>query len=76
MLPNKIVSIADSLIWKLPYIMDAVKEETLDVTKLFDKVSCYFEDASEFILCLDTLYLLDRIECDKDYEVIKYVNGN
>ncbi len=74
MLPNKIVSIADSLIWKLPYILDIVKQGEVTVDNLFSSVSHRFEDASEFILCMDTLYLLDRIEYDEKYEVIKYVD--
>lgn len=74
MLPNKIVSIADSLIWKLPYILDVVRQGDATVDNLFSSVSQRFEDVSEFILCLDTLYLLDRIEFDEKYEVIKYVD--
>jgi len=74
MLPNKIISIADSLIWKLPYILDVVKRGEITVDNLFSAVSQRFDDASEFILCLDTLYLLDRIEYDEKYEVIKYAD--
>lgn len=74
MLPNKIISVADSLIWKLPYIIDIVKKGDIAVEELFSSVMHRFEDASEFILCLDALYLLDRIEFDDNAEVIKYVN--
>lgn len=74
MLPNKIISIADSLIWKLPYILDIVMQGELTVTNLFSCVARNFEDANEFILCLDTLYLLDRIKYDEKYEVVKYAN--
>ncbi len=74
MLPNKIVNIADSLIWKLPYILDVVKKGEVTVSSLYDAVSQKYEDASEFILCLDTLYLLDKIKYDEKYEVIKYAD--
>ena len=74
MLPNKIVSIADSLIWKLPYILVVIKQGEISVESLYETVSQRFEDTSEFILCLDTLYLLDRIEYDEKYEVIKYAD--
>lgn len=74
MLPNKIVSVADSLIWKLPYILDIVRQGEITVNSLFSSVSQRFDDASEFILCIDALYLLDRIEYDDKYEVIKYVD--
>ena len=52
MLPNKIISVADSLIWKLPYILDIVMQGELTVTNLFSCVARNFEDANEFILCL------------------------
>ena len=74
LLPSKIISVADSLIWKLPYIIDIVKKGDIAVEELFTSLIHRFEDVSEFILCLDALYLLDRIELDDNNEVIKYVN--
>lgn len=74
MLPNKVVSIADSVIWKMPYILDEVKRTDISVEALYEIVCSKFDDISEFILCLDTLYLLNKINFDKKYEVLQYVD--
>lgn len=76
MLPNKIISVSDSIIWKLPYILEVIKQGEISTINLYSAVSQRFTDVSEFILCLDALYLLDRFEYNEKHEVIKYVDKN
>lgn len=76
MLPNKVISISESIIWKLPYMLDELAKEDLGVAALYEKVISKFDDINEFLLSLDVLYVLNSISFNEDYGVIQYVKGN
>lgn len=43
---------------------------------LFIETKEYFEDISEFLLALDTLYLLGKIDFNDESQEIEYVKEN
>lgn len=76
MLPNKILDIQDSIIWKLPYILDVLVQTDYGVKDLYLKMEDKFEDISEFLVALDILYVLQTIAYNEKYEVLQYVERN
>lgn len=76
MLPNKVISISESIIWRFPIIIDELKKENLRVDDLWEKLSTKFEDVNQFIMCLDALFILNNLEYNESYEVLKYVERN
>lgn len=70
--PNKVTSLDDSIIGKICHlIVDEVEE--IAVSELLDLRLKKFVDIGEFILALDVLYSLGRIELDIDRELVRYV---
>lgn len=72
MLPNKIVSIKNSILWKLPDTIKVVKEcnNIIDVYNVLDN---QFDDVNDFILCIDILYVLDIIKTIDEKGYYSYV---
>jgi superfamily I DNA and/or RNA helicase len=73
MLPNKVISVKDSILWKLIKVVDALKSKSMLVLSLWEKASSEFEDINQFIFCLEVLYVLDKIEYSENYKVVEYV---
>lgn len=71
--PNKFASFEQSSISKLPKILEALPV-TDGLAELYEKVEKNFEDISEFIVCIDVLYVLDRIELNRESGEI--INAN
>lgn len=71
--PNKIMDFQDSTISKLVFILDELSSTSLGVLPLYNKVKKNFEDLDQFILALDVLFLLEKIEFEEKWEVITYV---
>lgn len=74
--PDKLVSFQDSIIAKSVYILKELQNNELVVSDLFIATKEYFEDASEFLLALDTLYLLGKINLNDNSQVIQYAEKN
>lgn len=74
--PNKITPFQNSIISKVVYILDELSIESLEVLVLYNKVSKHFEDLDQFILTLDVLFLLEKIEFDEKWEVLKRVKND
>ena len=69
--PNKFIPLDKSILGKLSnLIVDDIDEITL--LELLDLRLRKFSDVGEFILALDTLFILGRIEMD-EHGVIRYV---
>ncbi|EDL59528.1 ABC-three component system middle component 7 [Gimesia maris] len=68
--PNKFTSLDQSLLSQLPSILEKLENE-VTVYELYQKTQKDFEDIGEFILALDSLFVLGRIELDVDKESIK-----
>ncbi len=74
--PDKIVSFQDSIIAKSVYILKELQNNELVVSDLFIATKEYFEDVSEFLLALDTLYLLGKINLNDKSQVLQYAEKN
>lgn len=74
--PDKLVAFQDSIIAKSVCVLQAVETQSLAVSDLFVKTRDSFEDISEFLLALDTLYLIGKIEFNDIAQVIEYVKEN
>lgn len=71
--PNKHITIEDSIIYKMLAILEAQEGYEMNIHVLYSKTKQKFNNADEFILSLDVLYLLDMIEVEFETETIRYV---
>jgi hypothetical protein len=70
MFPNKVISVSESVIWKSTYILRILQERDVSISYLWMKISHEFEDINQFILCIDALFVLGKIEYNNDYGVL------
>lgn len=68
--PNKIISIDESVIYKAAKLLPKIKNTT-QVVALYSKNKRLFLDIPEFIETLDVLYALNKIELNVDSGEIK-----
>lgn len=71
--PNKFIPLDKSIIGKMGCLLIDDLDE-ISVTELMELKKKNFSDIGEFILALDTLYALGKIELDDGRKVVKYVN--
>lgn len=71
--PNKHIAIEDSIIYKMLVILEAQEGYEINIHDLYSKTKKKFNNADEFILSLDVLYVLDMIEVEFETETIHYV---
>lgn len=64
LVPNKIIPFDKSLISKLVFILNNLSKDK-NLPQLYTDVEEYFEDISEFIIALDALFILGKIDFDK-----------
>ncbi|PWR72552.1 ABC-three component system middle component 7 [Methanospirillum lacunae] len=74
MFPNKVISVKESVIWKLPYIIEELNKAELNINVLYDITESKFTNINEFIFCLDILFILDKIEFLSKSRVIRLVS--
>lgn len=71
--PSKFTNFDKSILAKISMLMlDDI--ETISLSELIRIRLDKFEDISEFMLALDVLFVLEKIELDEGNGVIKYVN--
>lgn len=71
--PSKFTNFDRSILAKISIlILDDV--EAISFSELLNSRLDRFEDISEFMLALDVLFILGKVELDEDKGVIKYVN--
>jgi len=70
--PNKAVTYSESLMSRFPIILRELKKNSISVSDLYSVVNNRFTTASEFLLVLDCLFILGRIELSDG--VLRYVN--
>jgi hypothetical protein len=70
--PSKFTSFDSSILSKISYLMFDDKIE-ISLSELMQLKINKFDDVSEFMLALDVLYALKKIELDKEKGLIKYV---
>ena len=76
MLPNKVLPVAESILPKLPLILDKLRENNYSILSLYEDTQEKFNDVNEFIFALDVLFVLDKIEFIEGLKELKYVNWN
>lgn len=69
--PNKIVSLEESILGKSCYILRELSTKPSSLVSLFETVKEYFTDINEFVLALDVLFSLDKITLTTTNEVYK-----
>lgn len=74
--PDKLTSFQNSIIAKSIYILKELDVKSQSASNLFLQTQKHFEDISEFMLALDTLYILEKIIYNEQLKVIKYVKKN
>jgi hypothetical protein len=71
--PNKFTSFDRSILAKISMLI-IDEEDSISLSELIDLRLGKFEDISEFMLALDVLYVLGKIELDENQGMINYVN--
>ena len=75
-LPNKLISFQDCILAKTVYILEKISDSDFSVIGLYDQVEAHFEDLNEYLVALDVLYVLGKIEYNEELQVIQYVEKN
>lgn len=75
-IPNKVTSYKESIISKLPIILEKLVEKETNIQNLYFEVEKDFSDINEYILVLDVLFVLDSIELDEGKRSIRYIKAN
>lgn len=68
--PTKFTSFDESVISRIPRLLRAIDCE-ISVYDLYKETESYFEDVGEFILALDSLFVLGRVDLDSTRGVIR-----
>lgn len=70
--PSKVTSLDDSIIGKMSFlIIDG--EDEISIKDLLDMRLKNFSDVGEFILALDALYVLGKIDIEESRGMVRYV---
>lgn len=72
-LPNKIINSNECIVSKTVYILDTLyyKKYPMSANELYDEIQTYFNDLSDYIIALDILYVLGKINYNKKLGVIE-----
>ncbi|EFV74820.1 hypothetical protein HMPREF1013_04846 [Bacillus sp. 2_A_57_CT2] len=71
--PNKVIRFSESIIGKMPIILEFISKQDMTIKELLLATQDYFDEIDEFIYSLDVLFLLDSINVDFDKGVVTYV---
>lgn len=74
--PDKITTYKESIISKIPVIIEAIDACERNPVTLWEEIQNRFVDINEYILTIDVAFALGVIEYLKDKQVIKYVKAN
>ena len=74
LLPSKITTFQESVLSRLPLVLQALSQESKSVSVLFDVVKGNVKDVVEYLDILDCLYALGKIEYNPETRLIDYVS--
>ena len=74
--PNKVISFNSSVVSKLSRILDLLASKSFSVVGLYDELHEQFDNIDHFLVTLDALYALRRVEIDSKTGIITYVKTN
>lgn len=69
--PSKYITFEQSIIYKMLFVLDGAENQET-IVHLYHRTKGYFDGVNEFILALDTLYALNKIEIDFSKGVVFY----
>lgn len=70
--PNKMTPLDDSILGKIGYLI-VDNEHEMKLVDLLELRLRKFSDIAEFLLALDALYVLGKIDFDEKKGIIRYV---
>lgn len=71
--PSKIISYNESILSKLPPILNVLSIADTTILSLYNQVNEFFSGFEEYIDALDCLYAISKIEYIEDKGVLHYV---
>lgn len=71
--PNKVITLPESALGKTPAILEA-KGVQVTLAGLYKTVAREFESIDQFLLTLDVLYVLGRIDIDLPTGMVTYAD--
>jgi hypothetical protein len=72
-LPNKIICYKESILSKLPLILNHLQSRKYGIIELYNEVADKTEDVAEFMDILNCLFALGKIEFDENKRSLAYV---
>lgn len=69
--PNKVISLEKSALGRIGHIL-ALGPEPRDLLTLYRSVSDHFESADQFLVAMDILYVMGRIDLDPGARLVTY----
>lgn len=69
--PNKVISLDESALSRAGAILRQ-GDRPISVKKLYEEVASSFESIDQFLVALDILYLLERIDLDPTGRMVIY----
>jgi hypothetical protein len=71
--PNKAITLDQSTMSRLAVIL-RVGSDPIDVVSLFHSVDSQFESIDQFLVTLDTLFVLGKVQVDFRTRILSYVD--
>lgn len=68
-LPNKLYSYQKSTLALLPMVLKSIKNGNTNVINIYNSISVYLDDPTDFLSAMDCLYALNAIEMTDEGEV-------
>lgn len=76
-LPNKLITFNESILRKMVYVLDEMSEHNTEhIRELYFRVKDNFEDINQYIVALDVLFVLGKIDYNTETQVVEYVKTN
>lgn len=69
--PNKVVPLSESALGRTKFILECGPDD-IELLGLFRRVERQFESIDQFLLTLDLLFVLDRIDLDLPTRTVSY----
>jgi len=74
--PDKFTSFNDSILSKISHIYSLViEDEELSLLEIYNEIEHNFTDLSEFLISIDILFMLEKINVDFEKGVISHVKN-
>ena len=73
LLPSKLTSYHESTLSKLAPILFVLEKRDMHVVSLYETVRNKMDGIENFIMALDCLYALGKIEYDENERIVSYV---